>query len=445
MDNPLTRVIAALQERITTKHGLVPHLGYEWEFQLLDDAGNKIPGIEKELQKVLEDCPTDRIYKERGHGLVEVTTIPAPASDAANNMSKIQNRIGTWAKEKGYHLSASPVVSNGKTGAEIKITGSAGTHTNSSLNPVGRMMEDERFNSAHSINEKISLVDGRSANVAQSINQVNKETPLWSFHGEEDFVRLNSGDGTPKAYNMGIDKTGNPGGIEFRRNHPAPETPQTMGRDPFHGQSLVAAHLEERYANARIDPHVSAFRTLLGQYHGLENPLFTEEQIVDPRFLTSGKMPQTWADMTTSHLPADSIVRKYIGDLYTADTLEYIDERARNPSIRTLESSKFQWTFPRTELPTPPTHINETPPTSTVTDSTAHTHPPTAAAEESTLLSKAEQTAEEVAKSSNGKKWIIGGMIAGAVLLGSMIALNKNKSFTEKEQDRRQSDTQIAR
>ena len=340
------------------------------------------------------------------------------------------------------------------------------------------------LNSAFSIHEGAGHVDGMSANVASGIAQVNKETPLWSFHGEEDLGRLRSGDGTPKAYNVGIDKTGNPGGIEFRRNHVVPETPQTMGRNPFGDKSMFAARMEERFANARVDPHVAAFRTMLGQYHGLENPLHAAGDVVDPRHINLGELPKNWNDMAAGHLPTGSVAQKYVGDLYDADTLKYIDERGRNTAIRSLESEKFQWkpaaaravtptaetvaasatahvaapaspvvtNAPRTvSLPvieaSPPAPVRVEPvhvppvPHTLAAPHTNGVHIPPATAE-SSIIRNAEHAAEQASKSGSGKtKWIVGGIVAGTVLLGSVIALNKKKSFTEREQERRQANS----
>jgi hypothetical protein len=267
MNNPLSKAIGTITDRLRDKHGLEPHIGFEWEFQLLDNAGKPVPeNVVKDLLK--GDDRIGKIYEERGHGLLEITTKPHPALKAADTMAEIQGRVGTWAKENGYHLSAHPVVS--RESNIHAISGSAGMHTNSSLNRVGRIMEDNRHNSILSIADRTWEVDALSANAANGIVEINSQTPLWSHQGEDDLLRLKHGDGTPKAYGIGMEKSGKPNAVEFRTNHPSPKTPEAMGHNPFNGAEIYAARLEERVANARIDPHVAAFRTVLGHYHGLE-------------------------------------------------------------------------------------------------------------------------------------------------------------------------------
>ena len=326
-------------DRMRQKHGVEPRLAYEWEFQLLDSAGK--PVKEEVVTKFIESHPgVNRVYEERGHGLLEITTHPELPHIAADNMRDMQTKMGNWASEQGYHLNANPVVS----AASGNISGSAGMHVNASLVPVGTG-ELTGSSSVLSLHGGGAKIDGRTASVAESIVQINRETPLWSHHTQDDFIRLRRGDGTPGSYNIGVDKTGRPGTVEIRRNNIVPRPPAEMGRDPFGGEELMAARTEERIANARVDPHVAAFRTTLGQYHGLEEPIYEAGNVINAKHISQGDIPKTLEGMAENHLQDGSIVKKYVGDLYDEPFLQQLDQQGRNPHLvaNKLESAQYQW------------------------------------------------------------------------------------------------------
>src|SRR5713101_3842822 len=130
MTQPISDAIQTIVQRMREKHGVEPRIGFEWEFQLLNNKGQPIP--EDELKELFKgDKAIHRIYEERGHGLMEITTRPESTLTAPDTIQSIQKRIGAYAKEKGYHLSAHPIVS-GETGIHAR-SGSAGMHINSSL------------------------------------------------------------------------------------------------------------------------------------------------------------------------------------------------------------------------------------------------------------------------------------------------------------------------
>jgi hypothetical protein len=338
MSKEISQTMEQMVERMRQKHGVEPRLAYEWEFQLLDSKGK--PVKEEVVTKFIESHPgVNRIYEERGHGLLEITTNPELPHVAADNMRDMQTKMGNWASEQGYHLNANPAVS----GQEGSISGSAGMHVNASLVPVGTG-ELTGSSSVLSLHGGGGKIDGRTANVAESIVKINRETPLWSHHTQDDFIRLRHGDGTPASYNIGIDKTGRPGTVEIRRNNIVPRKPADMGRDPFGGEELMAARTEERIANARIDPHVAAFRTTLGQYHGLEEPIHEASAVINPKYISHGDIPKSLEAMAENHMQDGSIVKKYVGDLYDEKFLEHVDQQGRNPHLvaNKLESAQFQ-------------------------------------------------------------------------------------------------------
>jgi len=339
MSENIETVLTAINERMRQEYGLESRIGFEWEFQLLTSKGEAVP-VEK-LQALLGDDPTiARIYKERSHGLLEITTQPLSPVEAAKALQTIQEKVAQWAKEQDYHLSASSMVS----GID-RANGSVGLHVNSSLvntqNPEG-----------HSVLFGLdSMITPMTANVAQAILEVNKETPLWSFHDPKtDITRLKAGDGTPHKYNSGTSKASANGriGVSVNNNGDGlPYSANEIGGNPFNvpdGDLDYAANpvrMEERFPSARMDPSVAAFRTPVGQYHALANPHYHKNTRKDS--INLGDIPMDWDELAATHMPPDSIFSRYIGTLYDADTLRAIDERGQHSTFQDKENIKFPY------------------------------------------------------------------------------------------------------
>lgn len=345
LENPLTEVIDALQERLKTKHQMISNIGYEWEFQILDDQGEPVfppYALLMGSYTSLKDHPfIQRIYSEEPHGVFEIATKPLPPLEAANAMVAIQAQVAQWAKEKGYHLSAAPVISNGHTLDNIGGSGTTGMHINSSLVAAGAD-KDASFlliqGGVISRGDRYTHeVDGFTANVTGKILKINAETPLWSWHGAQDSRRLGQPI-TPNFYNVGDNR--GPTALALRANDIYVHEPTETGHDPLKGQAYYNVRVEERLPNSRVDPYVAAFRTLLAQYDALEHPAYPLNAIVDVSTIKAGPIPD-WKGMQAAHLPDDSIVKKYLGDLYDESTLAYIDQRGCNPFMPSWESNRF--------------------------------------------------------------------------------------------------------
>ncbi len=239
----------------------------------------------------------------------------------------------------------------------IESAGSAGLHVNSSLVKPGtsiNLSHEVNHYSAFAMPHGAAKINANAANAANGILQVTADTPLWSFHNEDDIGRLVGGDGTPKTFTLGQEKE--VGHVLNIRENGQPLQAHEASPLPLE-EWATHAHLEERLPGARMDPHVAAFRTTLGTYHGLENPIHRGEDLLHVKkiqphasgdyplhVLPEGDSPEAmWKNYQNQHLREGGVTQKYVGDLYDAETLAAIDARARNPHILQHESSAFQW------------------------------------------------------------------------------------------------------
>jgi hypothetical protein len=334
MTNTVLDAISSVVNRMREEFGVEPRVGQEWEFQLLNNQGEALDKYEmdKQLKELLDGLPFEKVYKERAYGMHEVTTQALPPEEAAKAMKQIQEKIATYAKENDYHLSACPTIA-GKNG--LGKSGSAGFHNNISLQNIN----GEK--SILAINDLQSEVDTFTAHLADKTNRMAQETAAWSYHSPEDFVRIQEGDGVAKAFRVGAAKRGGPG-IEIRNNDIVPDPLDILG-----GAEGYTARLENRYASARIDPEVATFRDVVAQYDALKTRGEISGGSIRVDTLENlGAVPLSMEEVQAIHLQEGSILHKYVGDLYDADTLKLIDDQGRNPWILQHESTKFQFKAP---------------------------------------------------------------------------------------------------
>lgn len=349
--------IAALTDRLRDKHGVVPRFGFEWEFQLLDADGNAVHEdlIQSKLKTALDGHPAfEKIYKERAHGLWEITTKPLEPLESADGLVHLQTRVADVAKQEGWHLSAHPVVS--KTGGDIR--GSAALQLNSSLTSAAAHNTDSvLWIGEHEIpgTRRFAAVNAKAANATHGIMEITAQTPMWSFSSNNDIVRLNSGDGTPKHFSAQEGKEGI-GAINIR-THTILMHEEAAKIAPEGLDWANRAHLEERMSGARMDPYVAAFRTNLGITHGLDNPMHADGLVpiksiyidgaFDGRIYPEGANAQNaWKALQESHLPKGSILHNYIENgTLASGTLEALEHRAAHTHIMPHESAQFRWSF----------------------------------------------------------------------------------------------------
>lgn len=317
--------ISALESRLKEKHGLESRLGFEWEFRLTDASGHYVtPEV---LRSMLALTPAAVVIDEVKYdnpditNKLEITTKILPPIAAADALEIIQSAVTEIAIKQGFRLSTIPTMRDSTRLSNRPFT--CGTHVNSSLHRADEspvLVADREMNATP-----------KTASVAEGIMQVNRETPLWSFQDANDVVRLHQGYSTPNRYGMGDKRPTRKRGIHIRITYP-PLPRGTPTETPLEG--AYHAYIEERFPNSRIDPHVLAFRTLLGQYHGIEHPSHTGGKSVS--FDKEGEpMPDSWEKLQAAHTPlrAGSITASYIGDLYDLQTLEAIDEQGRESGL----------------------------------------------------------------------------------------------------------------
>jgi glutamine synthetase len=345
MSRSIIPVIEKIEKTMREEFQVEPRVGFEWEFQLLDENMEPvITGKHKGARKFNEvfgflpsqsrDCINmleDQYEKEhKDNGIAEISTIPLPPSQAAQALWDIQKQVAEIAKRRGWHFSCRPVPYL-CSGTDCCV----GLHVNSSLvqpKPPGS-------ESLLVQNRRTGCVDSRAANAIHSLLRVNKETPLWSWHNEDDMKRLEK---ALDVFNSGEDKQG---GVSIRR----------IESESDNGSDYVQVRLEERFPGSRCDPFVAAFRTSLGLYESLKNPQFEKDRMIDlylrrwngltirlNQEFNLGDIPETIEEMEKTHLPPDSVFRKYAGEggFYGEKILDEIDRMAKRPRILDLENDR---------------------------------------------------------------------------------------------------------